>query len=101
MKYYEGQPFNKNLLRPCPMLENPEALERMVEESGAKCTDYTEQESAQHLCSKCRKFADEWADVAEKIWNDDNDPRAPYREDPMRSMSDTDKTKFARLNRTL
>ena len=100
MKYYEGQPFNGNLLRPCPMLENPEALERMVEESGAKSTDLTEQESVHHLCSKCTKFAEEWADVAEKIWDDQDDPRAPFREDRLRSMSDSDKEKFARLGRT-
>ncbi|MBR1740608.1 MAG: radical SAM protein, partial [Lachnospiraceae bacterium] len=26
MKYHEGQPFNRNHLRPCPMLENPDML---------------------------------------------------------------------------
>ncbi len=35
MKYYESQPFNGNHLRPCPMLENPYELGRMVSESGA------------------------------------------------------------------
>ncbi|HCT92737.1 MAG TPA: radical SAM protein, partial [Lachnospiraceae bacterium] len=24
MAYHDGQPFNENMLRPCPMLENPE-----------------------------------------------------------------------------
>ena len=24
MVYHDGQPFNENHLRPCPMLENPE-----------------------------------------------------------------------------
>lgn len=28
MKYYEGQPFNQNHLRPCPMLETPSILAR-------------------------------------------------------------------------
>jgi len=32
MAYRDGQPFNKNHLRPCPMLENPELLQRMVKE---------------------------------------------------------------------
>ena len=27
MAYHDGQPFNDNHLRPCPMLENPELLE--------------------------------------------------------------------------
>ena len=30
MAYHNGQPFNKNHLRPCPMLENPELLRQMV-----------------------------------------------------------------------
>ena len=31
MEYHKGQPFNKNHLRPCPMLENPKLLREMVE----------------------------------------------------------------------
>ena len=34
MAYHNGQPFNKNHLRPCPMLENPELLRQMVHETG-------------------------------------------------------------------
>ena len=30
MAYHDNQPFNENMLRPCPMLENPEALRAMV-----------------------------------------------------------------------
>ncbi len=30
MAYHDGQPFNKNMLRPCPMLENPNILREMV-----------------------------------------------------------------------
>ena len=32
MAYRDHQPFNNNHLRPCPMLENPEILQRMVNE---------------------------------------------------------------------
>ncbi len=39
MAYHNGQPFNKNHLRPCPMLENPELLQKMVHETGAHSTD--------------------------------------------------------------
>lgn len=39
MAYHDGQPFNDNMLRPCPMLENPEKLRAMVETSGAHSTD--------------------------------------------------------------
>ena len=39
MQYYKNQPFNDNHLRPCPMLENPDMLRKMVAQSGAKSTD--------------------------------------------------------------
>ncbi|MDD4508757.1 MAG: radical SAM protein [Eubacteriaceae bacterium] len=66
--YHEGQPFNDNMLRPCPMLENPEKLQEMVAKSGAKSTDLQSPESAEHLCSKCTHYAKDWAPVAEKMW---------------------------------
>ena len=39
MAYHNGQPFNNNHLRPCPMLENPEFLQKMVHETGAHQTN--------------------------------------------------------------
>ena len=52
MAYHNGQPFNKNHLRPCPMLENPELLRKMVHETGAHSTDLQSPESVEHLCEK-------------------------------------------------
>ena len=72
LKYYEGQPFNGNHLRPCPMLENPEILPRLVAESGAKSTDLEAPESAEHLCAKCTEYARSWAPTAEQLWTDDH-----------------------------
>lgn len=34
MAYHDGQPFNENHLRPCPMLENPELLREMISKVG-------------------------------------------------------------------
>lgn len=68
MAYRDGQPFNENHLRPCPMLENPEKLQQMVKESGAHSTDLQSPESAEHLCAKCEDYAREWAPRAEKLW---------------------------------
>ena len=66
--YREGQPFNENHLRPCPMLENPELLPNMVAESGAHSTDLEAPESAEHLCAKCKAYAACWKPEAEKLW---------------------------------
>ncbi len=51
--YRKGQPFNDNHLRPCPMLENPELLPKMVAESGAHSTDL----KPRRLPSTCAKSA--------------------------------------------
>jgi MoaA/NifB/PqqE/SkfB family radical SAM enzyme len=69
MAYHEGQPFNKNHLRPCPMLENPELLQDMVHKSGAHSTDLESPEPVEHLCEKCKPYAEEWKADAEAIWN--------------------------------
>ena len=53
MAYHNNQPFNDNMLRPCPMLENPEILQRLVKESGAHSTDLQSPETPEHLCGKC------------------------------------------------
>ena len=70
MAYRDGQPFNVNQLRPCPMLENPELLREMVHKTGAKSTDLQSPESVDHLCDKCKNYAENWAGKAEKIWEE-------------------------------
>ena len=66
--YHDGQPFNENMMQPCPMLENPMKLRAMVEKTGAKSTDMQSPETADHLCSKCDGYAACWAPKAEEIW---------------------------------
>ena len=78
MAYYNNQPFNENHLRPCPMLENPEILQRIVKESGAKSTDLQSPESAEHLCAKCEHYAQEWAVCADEIWNEKQHKQPRY-----------------------
>ena len=69
MAYKEGQPFHKNLLRHCPMLENPQCLQTMAKGSGAHSTDLQSPESAEHLCEKCVPYAEYWAPIADKLWD--------------------------------
>lgn len=72
MAYHDGRPFNENHLRPCPMLENPELLPKMVAESGAHSTDLEAPESAEHLCEKCRAYADCWKPEADRLWGQEH-----------------------------
>ena len=69
MAYHDGQPFNENMLQPCPMLENPKKLRDMVSKTGAHSTDLQSPESVEHLCSKCDKYAKCWQPTAEELWN--------------------------------
>lgn len=70
MAYHDGQPFNDNMMRPCPMLENPEKLREMVAVTGAKSTDMQSPETAEHLCAKCEHYSEHWTPYAEKLWTE-------------------------------
>ena len=72
MAYKNGQPFNDNHLRPCPMLENPKKLRDMVISSGAHSTDLQSPENPEHLCAKCIPYAHNWTNTADKLWKCSN-----------------------------
>lgn len=78
MAYHEGQPFNRNHLRPCPMLENPKLLREMVKETGAHQTNEEAPESAEELCEKCDDYAKNWAPVADRIWASEKHKKPTY-----------------------
>ena len=79
--YHDGQPFCDNMFRPCPMLENPDALRRMVQATGAKYTDLNSPESADHLCAKCDPYAHNWQGKAEELWEERRRQRQAARPD--------------------
>lgn len=81
--YYKNQPFNDNHLRPCPMLENPDILRKIIKQTNASSTDLIAPESVDELCGKCDDFANAWAPEAEKLWNSTTHPNPKtqyYRE---------------------
>lgn len=69
MAYRRSQPFNDNMLRPCPVLDNPGRLTQIVEESGACSTDLESPERACDYCNRCVPAAEKWAPVADELWN--------------------------------
>ena len=70
MLYRHCQPFNDNLLRPCPLLDNPCYLVEMVNESGAKSTDMKSPENVNDLCKKTAPIAEKWAPMADNLWSE-------------------------------
>jgi MoaA/NifB/PqqE/SkfB family radical SAM enzyme len=69
MEYKANQPFNYNMLRPCPVLDNPGRLTEMVERSGAHSTDMASPEKACEYCGKCVDVAERWAPAANRLWS--------------------------------
>ena len=68
--YQKRQPFCKNHLRPCPIIDNPDALKEIVEESGA----HPLYPGADAIISEdinvfLNKKAKEWAEVSDPIWD--------------------------------
>ncbi len=90
MAYYHNQPFNDNHLRPCPLLENPDCLRKIVAVTGAKSTDLVNQEGVEHLCAKCDRFAAEWAPVAQKLWDENKhpNPKTQYYRDTAEAITE-------------
>lgn len=68
MQYKQHQPFNENHLRPCPMLENPEAIVEMVHHTNAHSTDLESPESVEQLADKTRDYAANWKPKADELW---------------------------------
>lgn len=68
MQYRKNQPFSENMLRPCPLLDNPEKLAAMVHGSGAKSTDLQHPEDVDVLCGRCVNAAASWKVTADKLW---------------------------------
>ena len=77
-EYHKGQPFNRNHLRPCPMLENPQLLREMIERTGAHQTNLESPETVEHLCAKCDAYAETWKPVAEEYWQSHEHNRRGY-----------------------
>lgn len=75
MEYRKGQPFNDNHLRPCPMLENPDALRAIIKKTGARSTNLIQAEDVDALCGKCDDFAYAWQPVADEIWRSTPHPK--------------------------
>ena len=66
--YRKAQPFNENMLRPCPLLDNPTRLVEIVESSGAASTDMQNPETVRCLSGKCEHAAMCWAPTADRLW---------------------------------
>lgn len=77
MQYRKNQPFSENMLRPCPLLDNPEKLAAMVHASGADSTDLQHPEDVDELCGRCKNVAAAWKETADRLWYQESDATEP------------------------
>lgn len=68
--YQKRQPFNGNHLRPCPLIDNPQMLYDIVEESGAHPTQLHEKpEDLGQLKDDLKEYSENWGKLADGIWD--------------------------------
>ena len=66
--YRDRQPFSRNYMRPCPVLDCPEMIEQMVKESNAHSTDFLKPEAVEDLTARTRPVAEKWAETVDPVW---------------------------------
>jgi len=67
-KFREAMPFSKNVYRPCPIMDVPEAIVRLSQIEGVHSTHLNYPETAEQLALKTRTVADEWEPIADKLF---------------------------------
>jgi MoaA/NifB/PqqE/SkfB family radical SAM enzyme len=67
MEYRKNVPFSENMLRPCPMLDNPEKIEAMVNNARAKSTDMVAPEPVEDMTARTRTVSDDWKAKADML----------------------------------
>lgn len=84
--YQKRQPFSENLLRPCPIIDVPEALREIVKESGASPTHKgAETVLMGEIGTYLEQRAMKWKTISDEIWLQRQEETAgPYR----RSMAE-------------
>lgn len=75
------QPYNKNLLRPCMMIDNPEVVREVTKKTGAKPTDQGADMmlNDKEFQEKLQNIANDFAPVAEEAWKNDFNSTGNYK----------------------
>jgi MoaA/NifB/PqqE/SkfB family radical SAM enzyme len=69
IEFHNNQPFNQNMLLPCPALDNPDSIIKLVNRCNAWPTHGQCSEKVEDFASKCREASDRWTPIANVIWN--------------------------------
>ena len=70
-EYQKRQPFSDNMLRPCPIIDNPQALREIVQAAGAHPThEGAETVLEGEIASFLDQRAADWKRVSDPIWEE-------------------------------
>ncbi len=101
MEYKKNQPFNNNMLRPCPILDNPGAISKMVHKTGAYSTEMLAPESANQLFDKTIEAAKAWKLKADELFDRDEYIRKHVKDENMYNFEKTDEERdFSEFEKT-
>jgi MoaA/NifB/PqqE/SkfB family radical SAM enzyme len=71
-KIRENQNANRNLLRPCMIVDNPEQYREVCGMPGVKFTHEGAEKIITNFTSEIDEYAKQWTEIAEKAWNERN-----------------------------
>ena len=102
MAYKRNQPFNNNMLRPCPVLDNPGAISKMVSETGAYSTEMNNPETANELFDKTIEAAKAWKIKADELFDRDEYIRKHVKDENMYNFEKPDdEREFSEFEKTV
>lgn len=78
--YQKRQPFNSNMLRPCPIIDNPEALAEIVAETGAHSTQVNNNGGMAELAKKLQEYSNAWGRIADALIENEQQAEIPRKE---------------------
>jgi MoaA/NifB/PqqE/SkfB family radical SAM enzyme len=72
--FRKRQPYTKNHLRPCCIIDNPYVLREIVAETGAYPTHDGAETVIGCLAKPLDKYADDYKKIADKVWEEEYEP---------------------------
>ncbi len=73
--FRKRQPYTKNHLRPCCIIDNPHVLREIVAETGAYPTHDGAETVIGCLAKPLDKYADDYKKIADKAWEEEFEPK--------------------------
>jgi MoaA/NifB/PqqE/SkfB family radical SAM enzyme len=68
----EGQPFSYNTLRPCPMIDHPETMWRIINQQGARPTHEGAEKMFTTFAPDIKRYADRVKEIMDGVWDNED-----------------------------